>query len=95
MIRNPTLTRSLVLALLVAALPLPAAGQQLDLDLDALGDQAVERLAGYLRVDTINPPGNETAGVEYLAAIFDEVKGRPHYIVEERVNFPPPPGSSA
>ena len=27
---------------------------------------------------------------EYLGAIFDEVKGRPHYIVEERVNFPPP-----
>ncbi len=24
---------------------------------------------------------------EYLGAIFDEVKGRPHYIVEEMVNF--------
>jgi dolichol-phosphate mannosyltransferase len=29
---------------------------------------------------------------EYLAAIFDEVKARPHYIVSERVNFPPRPG---
>ena len=24
---------------------------------------------------------------EYIGAIFDEVKGRPHYIVEEKVNF--------
>lgn len=24
---------------------------------------------------------------EYLGAIFDEVKGRPHYIIEEKVNF--------
>jgi polyisoprenyl-phosphate glycosyltransferase len=24
---------------------------------------------------------------EYLGAIFDEVKARPHYIVEEKVNF--------
>ena len=30
---------------------------------------------------------------EYLGAIFDEVKARPHYIVEERVNFPPLPGA--
>ena len=32
---------------------------------------------------------------EYLAAIFDEVKARPHYIVAERINFPPPGGQSA
>ncbi len=32
---------------------------------------------------------------EYLGAIFDEVKARPHYIVEERVNFPPRPGTPA
>ncbi len=24
---------------------------------------------------------------EYIAAIFDEVKGRPHYIIEEKINF--------
>ena len=34
-------------------------------------------------------------GDEYLGAIFDEVKARPHYIVEERVNFPPRPGAPA
>ena len=71
MIRILVAARGLALALLLAALPSLAIGQELDTDLDALGDQAVERLVGYLRVDTINPPGNETAGVEYLAAIFD------------------------
>lgn len=30
------------------------------------GDEAVAVLQGYLRVDTINPPGNETRGAEYL-----------------------------
>jgi glycosyltransferase involved in cell wall biosynthesis len=28
---------------------------------------------------------------EYIGAIFDEVKGRPHYIVEEEINFEQPP----
>lgn len=32
---------------------------------------AVTRLSEYIRVDTTNPPGNESRGVDYLAAIFD------------------------
>jgi acetylornithine deacetylase/succinyl-diaminopimelate desuccinylase-like protein len=33
--------------------------------------QAPQRLAEYLRIDTTNPPGNENEGVAYLAAILD------------------------
>ena len=32
------------------------------------GDETVELLQRYLRVDTMNPPGNETAGAEFLKA---------------------------
>jgi acetylornithine deacetylase/succinyl-diaminopimelate desuccinylase-like protein len=32
-----------------------------------LGDETVDLLRRYLAIDTTNPPGNETAGVEFLA----------------------------
>jgi len=35
------------------------------------GDEAVQRLSTYLQVDTVNPPGNESNGVRYLAGILD------------------------
>ena len=38
------------------------------LDFTKAGDEAVEVLRGYLRLDTFNPPGNETLGAEYLKA---------------------------
>ena len=55
----------LILALLVGAIR--ASGQTAG----TLQDEAVEWLQDYLRVNTINPPGNEIAGAEFLAAILD------------------------
>jgi acetylornithine deacetylase/succinyl-diaminopimelate desuccinylase-like protein len=37
----------------------------------ALQDEAVAWLQAYIRVDTINPPGNEAAGVQFFKAILD------------------------
>ncbi|MEM7219669.1 MAG: M20/M25/M40 family metallo-hydrolase [Pseudomonadota bacterium] len=34
-------------------------------------DAAPQRLAEFIRVDTVNPPGNETNGVRFFADIFD------------------------
>lgn len=34
-------------------------------------EQAPQRLAEYIRVDTTNPPGRESDGVDYLAGILD------------------------
>jgi acetylornithine deacetylase/succinyl-diaminopimelate desuccinylase-like protein len=41
------------------------------LDWHELTEQATEWLSDYIRVDTVNPPGNETRAVEWFAAIFD------------------------
>lgn len=35
-------------------------------------EQAADRLSAYIQVNTQNPPGNETRGVEFFAAIFEE-----------------------
>jgi len=58
----------LMVALTVATPPAEVSGQ---LDLASLQDEAVEWLQEYIRINTINPPGNEMAGAEFFARIFD------------------------
>jgi acetylornithine deacetylase/succinyl-diaminopimelate desuccinylase-like protein len=41
------------------------------MDWTKIGDEAVELLRGYLRVNTTNPPGNETAGARFLTQVLD------------------------
>jgi len=41
------------------------------MDWQALGDETVELMRAYLRVNTTNPPGNETAGAQFLAQVLD------------------------
>ena len=68
---------SLLLALVACAAPALAA----DVDLERLQNEAVERLQAYLRIDTTNPPGNETRAVEFLGRIL-EVEGIPFETAE-------------
>ncbi len=75
--RVPTVLASLLLALTA----LPGPGRAQEVDLASLQDEAVEWLRGYLRVNTVNPPGNEIAGARYLAAIL-EAEGIPFEIAE-------------
>jgi len=51
-------------------LALPALLAQ-PLQAQTIEDEALDWLQGYLRVDTINPPGNESRAVDYIAAILD------------------------
>ena len=44
-------------------------------------DEAVKILSGFVRIDTSNPPGNETKGAEYLKGILDR-EGIPSEIFE-------------
>jgi len=64
--------RSLAVALamvgVLAANAIPASAQ---IDLVALQDEAVDWLQEYIQINTINPPGNETAGAEFFARIFE------------------------
>jgi acetylornithine deacetylase/succinyl-diaminopimelate desuccinylase-like protein len=41
-------------------------------DWKTLGDEAVEITRQYIRIDTTNPPGNETPAAEFLAGILGE-----------------------
>ena len=41
------------------------------LDWNALGDTAVQLLAGYIRVNTTNPPGNEMAAIKFLIPVLE------------------------
>ena len=70
-------TRPLAVLLAAAGLATPerpviaaAPGPQ-DADLVRLQDEAVERTVEYLRIDTTNPPGNESRGMEFFARIFE------------------------
>jgi acetylornithine deacetylase/succinyl-diaminopimelate desuccinylase-like protein len=67
-----------VLLLLSLALAVPASAQ---VDVSSLQDAAVGWLQRYIRVDTVNPPGNEIAGARFLASILD-AEGIPYEIVE-------------
>jgi acetylornithine deacetylase/succinyl-diaminopimelate desuccinylase-like protein len=70
--------RQNLLALILLFTATPATAQ---LDLTNLQDEAVQWLQDYLGVNTINPPGNETIGAEFLAAIF-ESEGIDYEIIE-------------
>ena len=41
-------------------------------ELNDFANAGVERLSQYLQIDTINPPGNESRGVAFLAALFEQ-----------------------
>ena len=60
-----------VTALGMAALFAPDHAQAQAVDIESLQDEAVQRVQEYLRVNTINPPGNESRAVEFFARIFE------------------------
>ena len=43
-----------------------------EFDLDDYAQAGVDRLSAYLQIDTVNPPGNESRGVDFLKALLDD-----------------------
>ncbi|MEK6322907.1 MAG: M20/M25/M40 family metallo-hydrolase [Acidobacteriota bacterium] len=65
------ITLALLLALLASG-SLARPFQKISVpDFAAARDEVVKILSGFVRIDTSNPPGNETKGAEYLKAILD------------------------
>ncbi len=52
-------------------------------DVRAEAEQTVQLLQQYVRLDTVNPPGHEMPGAQFLAAIFEQ-RGIPYEIVESQ-----------
>lgn len=50
-------------------------------DFKAAGAELIDILSGFIRVDTSNPPGNETKGAQYLKTFLDRA-GIPSEILE-------------
>jgi acetylornithine deacetylase/succinyl-diaminopimelate desuccinylase-like protein len=63
--------RSLLVAFLVAAGPLPAQAPSRPPDWSALQAEGVQLLQEYLRINTTNPPGNELEGARWLKRVLD------------------------
>lgn len=57
-------------SLLVAVLASLQCRRAESVEADPIDAEAEEALVGYLKIDTTNPPGNETAGASYLRDLF-------------------------
>ena len=55
---------------LAVAPPAALEGYHRAIDWSSAGAEASGLLSAYLQVDTVNPPGNETRGAEFLAAVL-------------------------
>ena len=77
-----------VLLFLLASVP-SFAQQSYIIDWDVVGEEAVQHLVDLVRIDTTNPPGNETLVVEYLErALADEGIESQRYALEpDRANL--------
>ena len=80
----------IISALLLLSVASPGLAQQsFIVDWDAAGEEAVQHLVDLVRIDTTNPPGNETRVVEYLErALADEGLASQRYALEpDRANL--------
>jgi acetylornithine deacetylase/succinyl-diaminopimelate desuccinylase-like protein len=62
---------------------------QIKPDFAAARDEAVQILAGLIRIDTSNPPGNETKAAQYLKTILDKqgIRSEIHELERGRGNL--------
>ena len=81
MIEKTVLRRIAAAAIAAAILGGAHIGAARTAEISGLGDEAVKLLQQYVRVDTVNPPGNEARAADFFARIFD-AEGIPYSRVE-------------
>lgn len=64
--------RALVTILLGLSVSLAQAQERYLLDWDAVGEEALDHLSALIRINTTNPPGNETRAAEYVKQVLAE-----------------------
>ncbi len=69
---DPALVFALAGALSMVAAASGSGGNPSTPNWEEAGDEAVRNLAGMIKIDTSNPPGNETKVAEYIKAILDK-----------------------
>src|SRR5690242_2282185 len=65
-----TFRSEILLVLLAAALP-AAAADRYPVDWNKAGTESLARFTELLRIDTSNPPGNETKAANYLKQVME------------------------
>ena len=65
------------------------AQQSYIIDWDEVGEEAVQHLVDLVRIDTTNPPGNETRVVEYLERVLEdaEIPSQRYALEPDRANL--------
>jgi acetylornithine deacetylase/succinyl-diaminopimelate desuccinylase-like protein len=63
---------ALAIAALLGFPPLAAGQDRYLVDWDEVGEEAVDLLADLVRIESINPPGNESHVVNYLGEVLDD-----------------------
>ncbi len=61
----------------------PAGGAPQGIDWESVGDEAVALLRHYVRIRTVNPPGNESLAADFFAALFT-AEGMRHEVFESQ-----------
>ena len=80
----------IISALFVLSLSTASTAQQsYIIDWDEVGEEAVQHLVDLVRIDTTNPPGNETRVVEYLEQVLEdaEIPSQRYALEPDRANL--------
>ncbi len=81
--------RFLIFSILLVSCGNVCAEQRYLVDWDAVGEESINHLVELIRIDTSNPPGNETLAANYLQAVLanEGIDSRQYALEADRANL--------